>query len=171
MHRSSAFSLLACVIAWSMALAAVVHSADAGAQPAPSAETAAFKKAIRSLYDLKEKAWAAEDAETIVTKFYSPDAISAGEGDPQTMVGQAQFRQAYEQYVRDVPSIRIESVKSYVNGNAGWDWANFYSNPKPEKKALYPPSPIRIVFLWAKENGKWICKGDIFVNGKLPAIQ
>jgi len=66
--------------------------------------------------------------------------------------------------------VRIESVRTYVNGNAGWDWANFYSDPKPDKKAMYPPSPIRIVFLWTKERGQWICKGDIFVNGKLPKM-
>lgn len=144
--------------------------------PAPAAaETTSsasvqFQRAIRNLYDLKERAWAAGDAETIVTKFYSADAISAGEGDPETMVGHGAFLKAYQQYVKDVPTVRIESVKSYVNGNAGWDWANFYSEPKPDKKSLYPPSPIRIVFLFAKENGQWICKGDVFVNGKLPQI-
>ena len=143
--------------------------ATAGADPGQS-EIESFKRAIRRLYDLKEKAWAAGDAESIVTKFYSPDAISVGEGDPNTMVGRDQFRAAYRQYVKDVPSIRIESVRTYVNGNAGWDWANFYSYPKPDKKSLYPPSPIRILFTWAKENGRWVCKGDIFVNGKFAKL-
>jgi uncharacterized protein (TIGR02246 family) len=143
--------------------------ATAGADSSQS-EIESFKRAIRKLYDLKEKAWAAGDAESIVTKFYSPDAISVGEGDPNTMVGRDQFRAAYRQYVKDVPSIRIESVRTYVNGNAGWDWANFYSYPKPDKKSLYPPSPIRILFTWAKENGRWVCKGDIFVNGKFPKL-
>jgi hypothetical protein len=53
-----------------------------------------------------------------------------------------------------------------VNGNAGWDWANFYANVKPEKAREYPPSPVRILFLFSKEKGRWICKGDIFVTGK-----
>jgi uncharacterized protein (TIGR02246 family) len=125
-----------------------------------------FKKAIRELYDVKEKAWARGDAETIVTKFYAPDAISVGEGDANTMVGQEQFRTAYRRYVTDVTSVRIESVRTVVNGNAGWDWANFYHTPKPDKAKDYPPSPIRILFLWSKEHGKWICKGEAFVNGK-----
>ena len=56
----------------------------AGAKQAASAdspELAAFKKAIRAKYDLKEKAFANHDAETIVTQFYAPDVISV-EGGP-----------------------------------------------------------------------------------------
>jgi uncharacterized protein (TIGR02246 family) len=161
---------LAFVTAGPLTMPAMAQSAANASQGASHPELDAFKHAIRKLYDLKEKAWAAGDAESIVTKFYSADAISAGEGDPETMAGRGQFRKAYRQYVKDVPSVRIESVRTYVNGNAGWDWANFYSEPKPDKKSMYPPSPIRIVFLWAKENGHWICKGDIFVNGRLPAL-
>jgi uncharacterized protein (TIGR02246 family) len=162
MSRHIIAGILACLIIASS------RGADAPAASSPASDS--FKQAIRKLYDLKEKAWAAGDAESIVTQFYSADAVSVGEGDPETMVGRAQFRKAYQQYVKDVPHIRIESVRTYVNGNAGWDWANFYSEPKPDKKSLYPPSPIRIVFLWAKEQGHWICKGDIFVNGKLPPL-
>jgi uncharacterized protein (TIGR02246 family) len=129
-----------------------------------------FEREIRQLYDMKEKAWAAGDAETIVTKFYSADAISAGEGDPATVVGRVAFRKAYQQYVKDVTSIRIESVETYVNGNAGWDWTNFYATPKPDKAKDYPPSPVRIVFLWSREGGKWVCKGEMFVNGKFGSL-
>jgi uncharacterized protein (TIGR02246 family) len=163
--------LLTCLLAWSITAGAIAQSpATSESAVASQKETDGFKRAIRKLYDLKEKAWAAGDAESIVTKFYSADAISVGEGDPTTMVGREQFRAAYQQYVKDVPTVRIESVRSYVNGNAGWDWANFYSYPKPDKKSLYPPSPIRILFTWARENGQWICKGDIFVNGKFPKL-
>jgi len=128
-------------------------------------ELAAFKKSIRALYDLKEKAWAAGDAETIVTKFYAADAVSVGEGDPTTMVGREQFRATYRNYVRDVTAVRIESVRTVVNGNAGWDWTNFYATVRPEKAKEYPPPLVRVLFLWSKENGRWICKGDVFVNG------
>jgi uncharacterized protein (TIGR02246 family) len=171
MQRMFTLIVIASVTAWSTTASVVALASPTQASPVRSeTEIDSFKRAIRKLYDLKEKAWAAGDAETIVTKFYSADAISVGEGDPNTMIGREQFRAAYQIYVRDVPSVRVESVRSYVNGNAGWDWANFYSNPKPEKKSLYPPSPIRILFTWAKENGHWICKGDIFVNGKFPKL-
>jgi hypothetical protein len=131
-----------------------------------SQELAAFKGAIHKLYELKERDWKRGDYETIVTQFYSADAVSVGEGDPNTMKGVDEFRKAYRQAVQDVTSIRIESVRSVVNGNAGWDWANFYATIKPEKAKDYPQTPARILFLFSKENGKWICKGDIFVSGK-----
>jgi uncharacterized protein (TIGR02246 family) len=132
---------------------------------AANVELTAFKKAIRQLYDLKERAWAAGDAETIVTRFYAPDAISIGEGDPGTMVGREQFRETYRKYVKDVTSVRIESVRTVVNGNAGWDWTNFYATIRPEKANEYPPPLVRVLFLWSREGGHWICKGDVFVNG------
>lgn len=170
MLRNLTLNVLACALAWSMTTAAVAQPPAPLDRAASPQEVKRFKQAIRKLYDLKEKAWVAGDAESIVMKFYAADAISAGEGDPETMIGRPQFRKAYQQYVKDVTLVRIESVSTYVNGNAGWDWANFYSDAKPDKKSMYPPSPIRIVFLWAKENGRWICKGDIFVNGKFPKI-
>jgi uncharacterized protein (TIGR02246 family) len=171
MTRIDTLRMFTCLLAWSIAAHAAAQTPPAPAHTSPSRrDTDNFKRAIRSLYDLKETAWAAGDAESIVTKFYSADAISAGEGDPNTMVGREQFRTAYRQYVKDVPTVHIESVRTYVNGNAGWAWANFYSNPKPDKKSLYPPSPIRILFTWAKEHGQWICKGDIFVDGKFPNL-
>jgi uncharacterized protein (TIGR02246 family) len=142
------------------------HSSPAKSAGAQETELAAFKKAIRHLYDIKEKAWASGDAETIVTKFYSADAVSIGEGDPATMIGVKEFRKAYLQYVKDVPKVRIESIRTVVNGNAGWDWTNFYHWPKPGKEKDYPPSPLRILFVFSKEHGMWICKGEAFVNGK-----
>ena len=144
---------------------------NAGAQSqqghaAGSSQEIAFKKAIRQLYDIKESAWTKGDVEAIVTRFYAPDAVSVGEGDPTTMKGTKQFREAYKQLLQDITSVRVESVRSVVNGNAGWDWANFYANVKPEKAGEYPQSPVRILFLFSKEKGRWICKGDIFVTGK-----
>jgi uncharacterized protein (TIGR02246 family) len=149
----------------------LVCSISAGAQAPrvgsqPSQELAAFKGAVRKLYDIKEGAWKRGDYEAIVTQFYSADAVSVGEGDPNTMKGVDQFRKAYKQLVQDVTSVRVESVRSVVNGSAGWDWANFYATIKPEKAKDYPQTPARILFLFSKENGKWICKGDIFVSGK-----
>jgi uncharacterized protein (TIGR02246 family) len=165
-----AFASLALAQSLVVSAPGFAQAPEASSAADPSGDISAFKQAIRKLYDLKEKAWAAGDAESIVTQFYSADAISVGEGDPETMVGREAFRKAYRQYVQDVPTVRIESVSTFVNGKAGWDWANFYSNPKPDKKSLYPPSPIRILFLFTKEKGKWICKGDIFVNGKFPPM-
>jgi len=165
MATNRLLTILACA---GLSLGAAAVPADtAPVKPrAASPELAAFEKAIRELYDIKERAWAAGDAETIVTRFYAPDAVSVGEGDPATMVGRDQFRATYRKYVRDVTSVRIESVRTVVNGNAGWDWTNFYSTARPEKAKEYPPALVRVLFLWSKENGRWVCKGDVFVNGR-----
>ncbi len=167
--RRLAMILVSGVLAFG-ASAVSLPAVPAGPTPAAgpdsaAPELAAFKKAIRELYDLKERAWAAGDAETIVTRFYAPDAVSIGEGDPTTLVGREQFRATYRKYVKDVTSVRIESVRTIVNGNAGWDWTNFYATVRPEKAKDYPPPLVRVLFLWSKQNGRWICKGDVFVNG------
>ncbi len=145
-------------VAFAAARAAKKSSADLS--------LSAFKRSIRRLYAMKERAWAAGDVKTIVDRFYAPDAVSVGEGEPNVVVGRAQFMTAYRGYLRDITSVRIESVRAFVNGNAGWDWANFYFTPKPKVAKEYPPSPIRILFLWSKTHGHWVCEGEMFVNGK-----
>ena len=127
-----------------------------------SAELAAFKKAIRAKYDLKEKAFAEHDAETIVSQFYAADVISVGEGEG-IYIGRDQIRPLYEDVVKD-NTVKVDSVYTYVNGDAGWDWADFKVFPAdPHKK----PFTFAILFLWTKVGGSWICKGDFFVNGSL----
>jgi hypothetical protein len=140
--------------------------ADAGGAKAAaspdSAELRAFKRAIGAKYALKEKAFAAHDAETIVTRFYSADVISVGEGEG-IFIGRDQIRPLYREVVKD-NLVRIDSVYTYVSGNAGWDWADFHVTP-----AQGEPFTFAILFLWARVNGEWICKGDFFVNGSFRA--
>lgn len=133
----------------------------------PSAELTAFKKAVRQQYDLKEKAWAAGDYKALVTGFYARNAFTAFEGDPEHFsVGRTAFLEMYKTYVQDTTKVRIESVHTHVNGNMGWDWTNFYADVKPEKVKDYPPSPVRILFLWERIDGKWMCTGDVVLLGK-----
>lgn len=139
----------------------------------PSAELTAFKKAIRQQYDLKEKAWAAGDYKTLVTGFYARNAFTAFEGDPEHFsVGRTAFLEMYKTYVQDTTKVRMESVHTHVNGNMGWDWTNFYADVKPEKVKDYPPSPVRILFMWEKIDGKWMCTGDVVLLGQFasPAV-
>lgn len=141
------------------------HSTAAKA-PAPSAALAEFKRAIRAQYDLKERAWAARDHQGLVTGFYAPSAFTAAEGEPKFFAqGRAQFLELYKTYVADTTRIRIQSVHTYVNGNMGWDWTNFHADVKPEKVKHYPPSPVRILFVWEKIGGKWVCAGDVVLLG------
>lgn len=125
-----------------------------------SAELKAFKTAIRAKYLLKERAFAAHDAETIVTQFYTPDVISVGEGEG-IFIGRDQIRPLYQDVVKD-NLVKIDSVYTYVSGTAGWDWADFHVTP-----AKGEPFTFAILFLWTRINGVWMCKGDFFVNGSL----
>jgi hypothetical protein len=138
----------------------VPASAEAAkaAASADSPELKAFKRAIAAKYALKEKSFAAHDAETIVTQFYSADVISVGEGEG-IFIGRDQIRPLYQEVVKD-NLVKIDSVYTYVSGNAGWDWADFQVTP-----ATGEPFTFAILFLWARVNGEWMCKGDFFLNG------
>lgn len=156
-------------------LAPFAHAADVRPIPvfkhAPSAELDAFRRAIRAQYDLKERAWAAGDHMALVNGFYSSTAFTAAEGEPKFFAqGRAQFLDLYKTYVADTTRIRIESIHTHVNGNMGWDWANFYADVKPAKLKNYPPSPVRILFVWEKIAGKWMCAGDVVLLGTFDTV-
>ena len=123
-------------------------------------ELAEFTAAIRKMYDLKEQGFANNDPDSIVTKFYSPDAIST---DPEgvTRIGTAELLPMYQEFT-PIYNVKVKSVHPYVNGDAGWDWADFAVEAKvPEEESFN----IKILFLWERVNGAWICKGDIYVMG------
>ena len=144
-------------------LAALLANATVvAADSAPGAELSAFKQAIRAKYDLKERAFAAHDAETIVTRFYTPDVISVGEGEG-VYVGRDQIRPLYQDVVKN-NRVKIESVHTFVKGDAGWDWADFHVYPTDGKTA---PFTFAILFLWTRVDGQWMCKGDFFVKGSV----
>jgi hypothetical protein len=128
----------------------------------PSAELEAFRKAIRAKYALKERAFASHDAETIVTQFYSSDVISVGQGEG-IYVGRDQIRPLYQEVVKN-NTVKVDSVYTFVKGDAGWDWADFHVFPTDGKTK---PFTFAILFLWARIDGDWICKGDFFVTGSL----
>jgi len=135
----------------------------AEAQSSTSSDTAAltaFKKAIREKYDMKEKAFATHDAETIVTRFYTKDAISAGEGFG-IFVGRSQLRPMFAEDV-NLYKVKIASVHTIVRGDAGWDWVDFGVIPVDTKEK---PFMLAMLFLWTKIDGEWMCQGDFYING------
>lgn len=128
----------------------------------PGPELEAFRRAIRERYALKERAFAAHDANTIVEQFYTDDVISVGEGEG-IYVGRESIRPLYAEVVKS-NLVKIDSVYSYVQGRAGWDWADFHVTPTDGKTQ---PFTFAILFLWTKIGERWWCKGDFFVNGSL----
>lgn len=151
------------LLAAAASLPASPAAAASAASPA-GPELAAFKKAIRSKYDLKERAFAAHDPTPILEHFYTADVISVGEGEG-IFIGREQIRPLYEDVVRN-NRVRIESVYTFVAGRAGWDWADFHVTPTDGKTA---PFTFAILFLWTQIDGEWLCKGDFFVTGSLKA--
>jgi len=134
------------------------------AAPSPEDELAAFKKAIRAQYDLKEKAFADDDADLVVDQFYSEDVYSVdNEGNAHS--GREALRAIYHEVVPP-HTVKVESIRSHVDGNSGWDWTNFYVTPDdPEGEAF----SFVILFLWEQRDGKWWSVGDIYVLGELTA--
>jgi len=130
---------------------------------AADADLAAFKQAIRAKYDLKEQAFAAGDPDPIINHFYAADVVSTDE-QGNTHVGRDELRPLYEE-VTAGHFVHIESVYTHVNGNVGWDWANFYVRPK-DPASEEKPFSFKILFLWEKVKGEWWCKGDMYTLGE-----
>jgi hypothetical protein len=142
-------------------LSGSANPAESSAAKSDSQELVAFKQAIREKYAIKEKAFAERDVEALVTRFYATDAITTS--DDGVVVGRDQRRATYATTMKTAYSVKISSVFTYVKGNTGWDWANFQMSPLGSADA---PFKARILFLWAKVNGEWICKGDMSVSGR-----
>ena len=140
-------------------------SSSVAETPVDGAELAAFKEAIRAKYDMKEKAFRERDGETIVTRFYSPDVVSIGEGSPLHR-GRDELRKVYTSPEVINSEVRIDSFHTHVNGDAGWDWADFHVTPADRSVA---PFTFKILFLWERVEGEWWCKGDMYVIDKSAA--
>ena len=130
---------------------------------ADDAALVAFQQAIRAKYDLKEKAFAAHDPDTIIERFYSADVISMGEGG-SIVRGRKALRKEYVEVTQTHPNrVKVESFATREPGDLGWDWADFDVTPEDTTVA---PFTFKILFLWERRNGEWVCTGDMFVVDK-----
>ncbi|MGI9295149.1 MAG: YybH family protein, partial [Pseudomonadales bacterium] len=132
-----------------------------GAPNTPTDELEKFKKEIRAKYDMKEQAFANNDPEPILTRFYSKDVIST-DLEGKTHIGRDELRPIYEEVIAG--NVRIESFNSFVNGDAGWDWVNFHVTPPAEAKE--EPFTFKMLFLWEKIDGEWWSHGEMYVMGE-----
>ncbi len=100
------------------------------------------------------------DANHIVYQFYTEDLVSTG---PDTHVkGRPALLEQYKKHIAD--TVKVESVHTHVNGDAGWDWANFYVTPADSSVEAFV---LAILFLREKSNGEWWSAGEMFMFGEL----
>ena len=127
----------------------------------PDRELEAFAEQIRAKYDLKEAAFAANDPEPILTRFYHRQVISTGP-DGHTHVGREALRPVYNEVIAS--DVKIVSYNTFVDGDAGWDWVNFHVTPPAESGEA--PFTFKMLFLWQRENGEWWSHGEMYVLGE-----
>jgi ketosteroid isomerase-like protein len=152
---------------------ALAASADTLAEPpavppmvgdlpqASASDLADFRHQADALYRMKEHAFAREDADTIVDRFYAKDAVSFGpEGKP--VIGRDAFRHEYKTVVK-IANVKIEPISNHVGTDAAWEWVNFRAFPRDSAQK---PFTFIMVFLWAKKNGTWVCGGDAYTVGQ-----
>lgn len=125
-------------------------------------ELSEFQAAIRAKYDLKEQAFANDDPKPIVEQFYAEDAFSV-DNEGHAHAGREALRSLYAEVVPGA-RVRIESMRSKVKGDLGWDWANFDVIPDDP---LADAFSFIILFLWERRAGEWVCVGDMYVLGRL----
>lgn len=143
-----------------LAIAACTASNPNSAPVDRAQELADFKQAIRSKYDMKEAAFAANDPEPILTRFYSNDVISTGP-DGHTHQGRDGLRPIYQEVIAS--EVKIKSFDTFVNGDAGWDWVNFHVTPPAESGEQ--SFTFKMLFLWENVDGEWWSHGEMYVVG------
>ncbi|MFB3079559.1 MAG: nuclear transport factor 2 family protein [Lysobacterales bacterium] len=151
---------------WVSVLLAMLILGLSADSKAADQELEEFQRHIRAKYDMKEAAFASNDPQPILTRFYHPDVIST---DPEgiTHVGRDALRLVYAEVISG--DVRIESYRSFVRGDAGWDWVNFHVTPPAE--AGQEPFTFKMLFLWAREDGEWWSHGEMFVPGEFALDQ
>jgi len=139
---------------------------ESGPAAPRESELAAFKKAIRAKYDMKEQAFRDNDPEPILTRFYSEDVIST-DNEGHTKIGRAELRPVYEEVIGAF--VKVESFNTFVNGDAGWDWVNFHVSFPPD--AEMEPFTFKMLFLWERIDGEWWSHGEMYVLGEFDIRQ
>lgn len=146
---------------WGLALVLAGFSSGVAAASGSPDDLAAFKADIRAKYDMKEQAFANNDPNPIINRFYSADVIST-DLEGHTHEGRDELRPIYEQVIAS--DVRIDSYKTFVNGDAGWDWVNFHVMPPAESGEA--PFTFKMLFLWERIDGEWWSHGEMYVMGE-----
>jgi ketosteroid isomerase-like protein len=168
--RKKMFTPVALLASVTLGLSTVAAAPAVAAGPAPAvgdlpqaeaADLAEFRRQVDALYRMKEEAFAKEDADAIVDRFYTRDAITFGpEGKP--VIGRDAFREDYRNIVK-IADVKVEPVATHVGKDAGWEWVNFRAFPKDKTQK---PFTFIMLFVFAKKDGQWVSGGDAYTVGE-----
>lgn len=130
---------------------------------ASASDLADFRRQVDALYRMKEGAFAREDADAIVDRFYARDAIAFGP-DGKPAMGREAFREEYRNVVK-IATVKVEPVAAHVGKDAAWEWVNFRAFPKDKAQK---PFTFIMLFVFAKKDGQWVSGGDAYTSGEFP---
>lgn len=114
-------------------------------------ETAAFRKAIAIKYALHVEAFENCDPEPILTQFFTRDALWEYAGYPR-QTGRQALRELFETVIH-ADTVTVRSIQSFVQGDAGWDYADYFVTPRDTRT---PPWVFRQIFCWVRLDGDWL---------------
>ncbi len=146
---------------------ALANEAPIGNLPTPDKSVADdFRTQVDALYRMKEKAFAAQDADKVVEHFYSADAVAFGpEGKP--VIGRDAFRADYKNVVK-IAEVKVEPISNHIGTDAAWEWVNFRAFPRDKAQK---PFTFIMLFVFAKKDGKWVSGGDAYTVGEFPTTR
>lgn len=114
-------------------------------------EFAAFRAAIDAKYAMHVQAFEDRDPEPILTRFFTADALWEYAGYPRRN-GCAELRELFNAVI-GVDRVAVRSIQSFVRGACGWDYADYFVNPRDSSRA---PWVFRQIFCWVREDGDWL---------------
>ncbi|MHA3791385.1 nuclear transport factor 2 family protein [Sphingomonas sp. YL-JM2C] len=158
---------LSAIVTMPAAAAAVAPARPVGDLPkAEAADVAEFRSQVDALYRMKEAAFARDDADTIVDRFYTRDSITFGP-DGKPVIGRDAFRDEYRNIVK-IANVKVEPIATHVGADAAWEWANFRAFPKDKSQK---PFTFIMLFVFAKKDGQWVSGGDAYTVGEFPSAR
>ena len=119
-------------------------------------EMAAFRAAIDAKYALHVAAFEAGDPEPILNHFFTEDALWEYAGYPRR-VGRAELRELFDAVIAK-DRVAVRSIRSFVNGDCGWDYADYPVTPRDPAVA---PWVFRQMFYWVRREGDWLVNACI----------
>ncbi|WP_124830719.1 MULTISPECIES: nuclear transport factor 2 family protein [unclassified Burkholderia] len=120
----------------------------------------AFQQAIAANYAVLTNGFATNNAGTVAYEFFTSDAWSVG-AEEETAIGAKAIETLYADFV-GAYTFEAKSVSAHRVGDAGWDFAEVTLVSTDGQKEVHP---YKVLYVWERIDGKWTCKGQMYVEG------